>query len=225
MNGVDSSLLAAALSQEADNEQQQQQQQQDEEEEQQQKGRSSHALVSELFLLTGKAKLTGICSYLSYLLNCSGTVVFAELFWVPGYLLQAEDRSHRIGSKHNSVHIHYLIGENTLDDAVYRQLQQKWGVLSNTLDGEQQQLKLLSCSKGSIPLPPQQLQQGSSTRTAAAAPAAAAAVAAEGDEDDIIEVLQSDTKQQLAPINTKQQQQQQQQQQGLLQFFKKARVE
>ncbi|OEH73584.1 helicase conserved c-terminal domain-containing protein [Cyclospora cayetanensis] len=84
-------------------------------------------------------------------LTAAGTVVFAELYWVPGFILQAEDRSHRIGNQHRSVQIHYLIGENTIDDAVYRLLQTKWGVLTSTLDGQQQQLSIETCSKHAMP--------------------------------------------------------------------------
>ncbi|KAI3383223.1 hypothetical protein SNEBB_010758 [Seison nebaliae] len=55
----------------------------------------------------------------------SATVVyFAEMFWNPGVLLQAEDRVYRIGQK-NSVFIRYLIAEKTADESLWRLLEYK----------------------------------------------------------------------------------------------------
>ncbi|PFH31296.1 SWI2/SNF2-containing protein [Besnoitia besnoiti] len=75
-------------------------------------------------------------------LTAAGTVVFAELYWVPGQMIQAEDRSHRIGTEFSSIQIHYLIAEGTIDETVFRILQRKWRLMTSTLDGEQQQLAL-----------------------------------------------------------------------------------
>lgn len=55
-------------------------------------------------------------------------VVFAELFWNPGVLIQAEDRVHRIGQA-NSVGIHYLVAKGTADDYLWPLIQEKVKVL------------------------------------------------------------------------------------------------
>ena len=62
------------------------------------------------------------------------TVVFAELYWVPGVILQAEDRAHRVGQT-KKVTILYLIGRDTVDARVYPQITQKLKVLDNAVDG------------------------------------------------------------------------------------------
>ncbi len=62
------------------------------------------------------------------------TVVFAELYWVPGVILQAEDRAHRVGQK-KKVTILYLIGKDTVDDRVYPQITQKLKILDSAVDG------------------------------------------------------------------------------------------
>lgn len=51
-------------------------------------------------------------------------VFFSELHWSPSNLLQAEDRTHRIGVQ-GHVHVHYLVVKNTLDDLMWRILQKK----------------------------------------------------------------------------------------------------
>lgn len=58
----------------------------------------------------------------------ANAVVFAELFWNPGALLQAEDRVYRIGQK-NSVNIHYLVAKKTADDYLWPLIQNKLEVL------------------------------------------------------------------------------------------------
>ncbi|CAI2382484.1 unnamed protein product [Moneuplotes crassus] len=67
-------------------------------------------------------------------LTASCTVVFAELFWTPGVMIQAEDRVHRIGQA-NSVSIYYLFGEDTLDQIMLDMILSKSEIIASTLDG------------------------------------------------------------------------------------------
>ncbi|KAF6213119.1 hypothetical protein GE061_010834 [Apolygus lucorum] len=62
-------------------------------------------------------------------LTSAQLVVFAELFWNPGHLLQAEDRAHRIGQK-SCVLIQYLIANGTADGHLWPLVQKKLEVLN-----------------------------------------------------------------------------------------------
>ncbi|WUR02612.1 chromatin-remodeling complex ATPase-like protein [Vairimorpha necatrix] len=75
-------------------------------------------------------------------------VVFAELYWNPGTLLQAEDRIHRIGQSSN-VDIHYLVCKGTVDEYVWPILLKKLNVLqsigmgkNNLKNAELQQMEI-----------------------------------------------------------------------------------
>ncbi|KAM9802484.1 SWI/SNF-related matrix-associated actin-dependent regulator of chromatin subfamily A-like protein 1 [Syngnathus typhle] len=61
-------------------------------------------------------------------LHAADLVIFAELFWNPGVLIQAEDRVHRIGQT-NNVNIHYLVAQGTADDHLWPMIQGKMKVL------------------------------------------------------------------------------------------------
>ncbi|CAI5656276.1 unnamed protein product [Oreochromis niloticus] len=61
-------------------------------------------------------------------LHSADLVIFAELFWNPGVLIQAEDRVHRIGQT-SSVNIHYLVAKGTADDHLWPMIQEKMNVL------------------------------------------------------------------------------------------------
>ncbi|XP_041857728.1 SWI/SNF-related matrix-associated actin-dependent regulator of chromatin subfamily A-like protein 1 [Melanotaenia boesemani] len=61
-------------------------------------------------------------------LHSADLVIFAELFWNPGVLIQAEDRVHRIGQTSN-VNIHYLVAKGTADDHLWPMIQAKMNVL------------------------------------------------------------------------------------------------
>ncbi|XP_010604476.1 DNA annealing helicase and endonuclease ZRANB3 isoform X7 [Fukomys damarensis] len=67
-------------------------------------------------------------------------VVFAELYWDPGHIKQAEDRAHRIGQC-TSVNIHYLIANGTLDTFMWGMLNRKAQVTGSTLNGRKEQLQ------------------------------------------------------------------------------------
>ncbi|XP_041118108.1 DNA annealing helicase and endonuclease ZRANB3 [Polyodon spathula] len=67
-------------------------------------------------------------------------VVFAELYWSPGHMKQAEDRAHRIGQC-SSVHIHYLIAKGTFDTVMWGMLNRKANVTGCTLNGKKEHLK------------------------------------------------------------------------------------
>ncbi|XP_068165317.1 DNA annealing helicase and endonuclease ZRANB3 isoform X2 [Antennarius striatus] len=67
-------------------------------------------------------------------------VVFAELYWNPGHIKQAEDRAHRIGQT-SSVNVHYLIAKGTFDTVMWSMLNKKETVTGSTLNGRKEYLK------------------------------------------------------------------------------------
>ena len=72
--------------------------------------------------------------YTGITLTAASTVVFSELHMTPAVMIQAEDRAHRIGQEHECVNIHYLYGPDTLDEVLFKMLNQKQNIFSNTLD-------------------------------------------------------------------------------------------
>ncbi|XP_055022930.1 DNA annealing helicase and endonuclease ZRANB3 [Boleophthalmus pectinirostris] len=66
-------------------------------------------------------------------------VVFAELYWNPGHMKQAEDRAHRIGQT-CSVNVHYLIAKGTFDTVMWGMLNRKETVTGSTLNGRKEYL-------------------------------------------------------------------------------------
>ncbi len=51
-------------------------------------------------------------------------LLLVELYWNPGHLLQAESRCHRLGQTRET-HVHYTLGEGTLDTYMWSLLSQK----------------------------------------------------------------------------------------------------
>ena len=52
-------------------------------------------------------------------LTAASTAVYIEFPWTPIYLIQSEDRIHRIGQDSNKVNIVRLIGKGTIDEHVF----------------------------------------------------------------------------------------------------------
>ncbi|BBG92978.1 chromatin remodeling factor18 [Prunus dulcis] len=74
-------------------------------------------------------------------LTAASTVIFAELSWTPGDLIQAEDRAHRIGQV-SSVNIYYLLANDTVDDIIWDVVQSKLENLGPMLDGHENTLQV-----------------------------------------------------------------------------------
>lgn len=68
-------------------------------------------------------------------------VVFAELYWNPGSLLQAEDRAHRIGQR-DCVLVKYLLAKKTLDESMWSTVRRKLTVVGHSLTGSAARMEL-----------------------------------------------------------------------------------
>lgn len=74
-------------------------------------------------------------------LTAASTVIFAELSWTPGDLIQAEDRAHRIGQV-SSVNVYYLLANDTVDDIIWDVVQHKLDNLGQMLDGHENTMEV-----------------------------------------------------------------------------------
>jgi SWI/SNF-related matrix-associated actin-dependent regulator 1 of chromatin subfamily A len=81
-------------------------------------------------------------------LTKASKVFFAELYWDPSTLLQAEDRAHRFGQD-KDVDVFYMIAKGSYDEKLWEAVDSKLSVLSAVLDDKKAQFKLDSVSKSS----------------------------------------------------------------------------
>ena len=75
------------------------------------------------------ALLSITAAYQGITLHAANVVVFAEYYWTPGIIVQAEDRVHRVGQMASNVTIYYLHCDKTLDGSISKYI----GKLSNFL--------------------------------------------------------------------------------------------
>jgi len=93
-----------------------------------------------------RVAVLGICAAgVGITLTAASTVVFAELHWTPGIIVQAEDRAHRIGQK-CSVNVHFLLAYGTIDDIMWPSIAHKVEVVSAMCDGRRDQLNVENVS-------------------------------------------------------------------------------
>lgn len=84
---------------------------------------------------TTRVALLGICAAsVCVSLTASSTVWFAELFWTPSIMLQAEDRCHRIGQR-AAVKCKYFWARDTMDDTIWQMIKRKYENLGEYVDG------------------------------------------------------------------------------------------
>eukprot|EP00250_Pteridium_aquilinum_P008253 c17804_g2_i1 orf=317-2359(-) len=78
--------------------------------------------------------------------TAASTVIFAEMSWTPGDLVQAEDRAHRIGQV-SSVNVYYLHAHDTVDDLIWDSVQHKLENVGQVLDGKEDTLHVASSER------------------------------------------------------------------------------
>ena len=79
------------------------------------------------------ALLSLLAASTGFTLTSTSLMVFGELYFVPGTMMQAEDRIHRIGQT-QSCDIRYIIGEGTLDEYIFKMIVRKLDTLDSVLD-------------------------------------------------------------------------------------------
>jgi SWI/SNF-related matrix-associated actin-dependent regulator of chromatin subfamily A-like protein 1 len=74
-------------------------------------------------------------------MTAASTVIFCEMYWVPGVLEQAEARAHRVGQK-DCVMCYYLLMADSPDEVVFNMLEIKKKNTSVILDGVEEGLDM-----------------------------------------------------------------------------------
>ena len=69
----------------------------------------------------------------------ASNVLFLDYSWTPADHKQAEDRAHRIGSKHDSITIYQMRAKGTMDDIMYKMLAKKRDIVESIVgEGDDQ---------------------------------------------------------------------------------------
>jgi SNF2-related domain/Helicase conserved C-terminal domain len=75
-------------------------------------------------------------------LQAASLVVFFELFFGPDVMIQAEDRSHRLGQTAPRVECRYLIARGTLDEKLLKMVQRKTSTSAMLTEGRKQSFEM-----------------------------------------------------------------------------------
>lgn len=67
-------------------------------------------------------------------LTAANVVFFAEMFWTPGSLIQAEDRAHRIGQL-REVNVFYFFAHSSVDELLWPLIRKKMKVFGQFIEG------------------------------------------------------------------------------------------
>lgn len=98
------------------------------------KSRQGFVTTFQTFVACRVALLSITAAGVAITLTAASTVYFAELFWTPGSIFQAEDRAHRIGQI-AEVKISYFLADGTIDDLLWPMIKQKLRVLGEVVEG------------------------------------------------------------------------------------------
>lgn len=96
------------------------------------------------------AVLSLTCASTGLTLTASSLVVFAELYWNPGTLIQAEDRVHRLGQTAKFVELRYLFCKGTVDDLLWPLIERKLNVVGSAINGAKDSMALQGNKKSKI---------------------------------------------------------------------------